>query len=271
MTCVVLLGAGASFGSLDVTPHTPPLGNGGNGLFSRLDAAGGLASGLPEELKATFRANFEKGMSEYYEYSNGTIMGFQRELAGYLAQFKPGPTNTYISLIRALGIKRVIYSSLNYDLLFELSAAALGLSTTYSAESRDNHARLLKLHGSCNFWPDIPIGMISGLTVSRSGRADVQAPIRPLNQEQTIYRCANDDSLAPAIAMYAEGKAVKVSPDYVEAQQAQWQSVVSKAKHIFVVGVRVHNIDEHIWAPLVSTKASVTYFGRPPDKPEFFA
>ena len=71
--------------------------------------------------------------------------------------------------------------------------------------------------------------------------------------------------------MYAEGKAVKVSPDYVEAQQAQWQSVVAKAKHIFVVGVRVHNIDEHIWSPLVSTKASVTYFGRPPDKPEFLA
>jgi len=95
MVSVVLLGAGASFGSGDVTPHTPPLGNGVDGLFSRLEAAGGLASRLPDTLKASFRLSFEKGMSECYEYLDGNIMTFQRELAAYLAQFEPGPDNTY--------------------------------------------------------------------------------------------------------------------------------------------------------------------------------
>ena len=111
--------------------------------------------------------------------------------------------------------------------------------------------------------------MIKSSTFSRSGRADVQAPIRPLNQEETLHRCINEDSLAPAIAMYAEGKAVKISPDYVENQQAQWQSAVAAAKRVCVVGVRVHAADAHVWGTLAKSKAWVTYFGRPSDKPDF--
>jgi hypothetical protein len=77
--------------------------------------------------------------------------------------------------------------------------------------------------------------------------------------------------LAPAIAMYAEGKAVKVCPNYVDAQQAQWKIVTTSASRIFVVGVRVHIADAHIWGLLAKSKAPVTYFGRAPDKPEFMA
>lgn len=270
MVSVVLFGAGASFGSGAVSPHVPPLGNGPDGLFSRLEATGGEASRLPDRLKSAFRADFEKGMSEYYEYSNGAIMRFQRELAAYFAQFKPGPSNTYLRLIQTLGVKRVIYSSLNYDLLFELSAAALQLKTTYGVDASASGARLIKLHGSCNFWPDIPPGTLRGITISRSGRADVQASIRPLTQEETIHYCANEESLAPAMAMYAEGKSVKVSPDYVDDQQSQWQSAVVKARHVFVVGVRVHSTDFHVWGALAKTQASITYFGRPADKSTFF-
>ena len=269
MVSVVLLGAGASYGSGDVSPHTPPLGNGVDGLFARLDAVGGVAAHLPDSLKSTFRTDFEKGMSEYYEYSGGNIMTFQRELAAYLAQFQPGPTNTYRRLIKALGAQRVIYSSLNYDLLFELSAAEIGLNTIYGLNGAPSGIRLLKLHGSCNFWPDTPIEMFKGVTFARNSRADVQAPIRPLNHAETLYRCAHDDSLAPAIAMYTEGKAVKVSPDYVEAQQSQWQSAVATATRVFVSGVRVHTSDGHVWESLTKAKASVTYFGFPADRPAF--
>ena len=47
--------------------------------------------------------------------------------------------------------------------------------------------------------------------------------------------------------MYAEGKAVKVSPDYVDDQQSQWKAGAMSAKRIFVVGVGVHAADDHIW------------------------
>ncbi|MFM0726581.1 hypothetical protein PQQ53_23220 [Paraburkholderia strydomiana] len=266
MVRVVLLGAGASFGSEDATPHTPPLGG---GLFGALEASGGVAASLPDDLKAAFRANFEDGMARFYEHSGGNIMAFQRELAHYLAQFRPGPNNTYIRLLETLGIRRVVYCSLNYDILLELAAARLGFDTEYSVSPVARSVRILKLHGSCNFWPDIPVGMFRNSTFSGSGRADIQARIKPLNQDQTIYRCLNEDSVAPAIAMYAKGKAVKVSPDYVEQHQAHWRTVLASARRAVVIGVRVVAEDTHIWDELGKTKAAVTYVGSQAAEPSF--
>lgn len=262
MSAIILLGAGASFGSGEVAPHRPPLGNGPDGLFARLEARGGQAASLPNDLRVLFRSDFEKGMAKFYEYADGDIMRFQREMAAYLAQFTPGKTNTYIRLIRTVGPRRAIYVSLNYDLLFELAAASLNLDTYYDTERTATGVRLLKLHGSSNFWPDIPVGTFKNCTFKRSGRADVQAPVRPLNQQETLYRCEAEDSLAPAIAMYAEGKAVKISPDYVERQQELWSAAVKAASRIYVVGVRVHNADVHVWGELAKARAPVTYFGR---------
>ena len=270
MVALVLLGAGASFGSNDVLPYPPPLGNGPQGLFARLAERGGLASLVPVDMKNTFTSDFEAGMAAYYEYADGDIMGFQRQLAEYLASFQPGSGNLYRQLIERVGPKRAIYSTLNYDLLIEQSAASLGLNSNYSKTLRQNCIRLLKPHGSSNFWPDIPLGMVRGLTVKRNGVADVAAPVLPLSREKTLYRCVHDDSLAPAIAMYAEGKPVRVCPDYVAAQQAQWAELATDAKRIFVSGVRVHSSDTHIWGTLARSDASVFYYGLGADRIEFF-
>jgi hypothetical protein len=212
---ILLLGAGASYGSVGASPHVPPLGN---GLFTDLVKRGGVAASLPTNIKELFEHNFEDGMAEYYKYSNGDIMTFQRELAHYLASFQPTDSSVYLDLINELGNQRVIYSSLNYDLLFELSAAKLGLFTCYSSVLQKGGIRLLKLHGSSNFWPDLPTGMFEGCSFSGNGRADIQAPIRPINQVETLEKCIKEDSVAPAIAMFAVGKAVKISPDYVDKQ-----------------------------------------------------
>jgi hypothetical protein len=183
MTRVVLLGAGASFGSLDASPSVPPLGF---GLFDALASRTGLAASLPDDLKAKFRANFEAGMAAYYEYSGGDVMRFQRELAHYMAEFEPGPESAYVRLIEKLGISRCILCTLNYDLLIELSASHVGHNTAYTTTNSPGFLRLLKLHGSCNFWPHMPGITIKNSTFKRSGRADVQAPIRPLSRQETI-------------------------------------------------------------------------------------
>jgi hypothetical protein len=266
MVSLVLLGAGASYGSIDASPHTPPLGV---NLFSQLEVAGGIASTIPENIKTLFRNDFEEGMAAFYEHSDGDIMRFQRELACYLTQFTPGKNNTYVKLIKQLGVHRVVYSSLNYDLLFELSASLLGLNTIYGIEKQDGFVRLLKPHGSSNFWPDIPLGKLSNCTFKGSRRADIQAPIRPLNRTDTIERCIREDSVAPAIAMYAEGKAVKISPDYVERQQNLFSEVVSQSRRIFVVGVRVHLADQHIWGELGNAKGNLFFFGSGQSKDVF--
>jgi len=81
MVSVVLLGAGASYGSEESCQNTPPLGD---KLFERLVEQGGIAAQIPDEIKTLFREKgFETGMAEYYIHSEYNIMRFQRELAHY--------------------------------------------------------------------------------------------------------------------------------------------------------------------------------------------
>jgi hypothetical protein len=254
MTRVILLGAGASFGS---GPNMPPLGD---KLFAALEARGGQAATLPDALKSKFRERFEVGMAAFDEHVNGNVMRFQRELAHFLAEYSPGPENVYSRLIRAVGPQRVIFSSLNYDLLFELSAGALRLDTVYSSKKSHANIRLLKLHGSSNFWPDIGSNQFTNCIFEGNG-IDIEAPVKPLNQYDTIQNCLKQDSLAPAIAMHAEGKEKKVCPSYVNDQQKQWTEAVLEAKKVAVIGTRIYPLDEHVWGTLSTTQADVYYYG----------
>lgn len=257
MTRVILFGAGASYGSIDAIPHRPPLGD---KLFAALEARTGQASILPEALKAKFRERFEVGMAFFEDHVNGNVMQFQRELAHYLAEFTPDANNVYLRLIRSVGSQRVIFSSLNYDLLFELSAAALNLNTTYSSAKLAGSIRLLKIHGSSNFWPDMAGNQVHGCTFEGND-VDIEAPVRPLNQRDTIYKCLTQDSLAPAIAMYAEGKKKKVCPEYVNAQQKQWIDAVLSAKKVVIIGTLIYVADDHIWGTLATSRADIYYYG----------
>ncbi len=266
MTRIVLLGAGASFGSEDVSPSVPPLGD---KLFDALVSRKGVAASLPEELNAKFRKNFEVGMAAFYEYSNGDVMRFQRELAHYMAEFEPGSGNAYIRLVRELDIERCILCTLNYDMLIELSALHLGIKPDYKVTPTPRSLRLLKLHGSCNFWPDMPGFTIINSTFRGGGRGDIGAPVWPLTREETIRKCNTEDSLAPAIAMYAEGKPVRVCPDYVQKQQRMWAQAVATATKICIAGARIHPPDTHIWEPISATKADVFYFGLRSDRKSF--
>ena len=270
MNSVVLLGAGASHGSDDVTSDTPPLGNGEDGLFARLEEQGGVAFSLPDKLKRLFRDDFEKGMSAYLKYAHGDTTQFQRELAAYLLRFKPRPTNAYKHLLLTLGVNHIVYVTLNYDLLFEESAAAVRLSIRYDLCRKESFARLLKIHGSCNFWPKLNENQYVGCSF-QGCETDVEAPVLRLTREASERRCADGNSIAPVMAIYCEGKTVKVCPAEIKRLQCLWLSTVADATHVFISGVRVHVTDTHVWQPLAETKAQVTYFGFLSDKPEFDA
>lgn len=270
MVAVVLFGAGASYGSKDVSPYPPPLGAGSEGLFARLVQQGGVASTLPAALQETFTRNFEEGMATYDRDSQGAVMTFQRELAGYLAHFTIGARNLYLDLLGRIHRQRVVFASLNYDLLFEQAAAAIGAPVIYSREGPPQRVRLLKPHGSSNFWPDAPARAITGVRFEGVGSI-IEGDVRPLSQRSTLVRCSEEDSLAPAIALYAEGKPVQVCTEFVLDQQRQWADVVGAAHSMFVTGVRVNPKDAHIWEAIAMTKVPLFYFGLGSDREEFVA
>ncbi|WP_256849918.1 hypothetical protein [Pantoea sp. Fr-CA_6] len=268
MAHIILLGAGASYGSGDVDPYPPPLGN---MLFEKLESLGKTASRLPDHLKETFKNNFEEGMKEFisYEYNiNFDLMTFQRELAGYLLKFTPREENNYIKLIESIRSRRVIFASLNYDLLLELAASKKGLKVNYSNKYFDGSIRILKIHGSSNFWHDTQSIEISNGVVS-GGNFDYDIPVRPLGHPESILRYLKEDSVAPAMSLFAEGKPIRTSPQYVSKQQMMWFESLTKCSKLFIIGVRVHQIDEHIWTKIAKSNAIVHYYGFPSDEPEF--
>ncbi|HHA0055929.1 TPA: hypothetical protein ACOEVN_004313 [Klebsiella pneumoniae] len=266
MNSIVFFGAGASFGSNATLPFCPPLGN---QLFDELEKIGGAAKDIPDDLKNIFRENFETGMREYYKRRGGDAMSFQREMAGYFAKFTPLRKNNYLKLIKELIDCDVIYSSLNYDLLFELSAKKILYNVSYSNKKTPRDLNLLKIHGSCNFWPSMNGVSHKGCTFADGRSGAILSPITVKSQSETIHLSRTEDSIAPSMALYAEGKRVSVSPYFVQNQYKMWCESVNLASNIFIIGVRVHLADKHIWDVIGSSTADIHYFGFKSDREMF--
>ncbi|WP_180899210.1 hypothetical protein [Martelella soudanensis] len=262
---VFLLGAGASFGSGGCIPNAPPLGL---GLFQLLEEKGEIAKSVDSDIAELFRENFEEGMTAFMERHPEKIDSFQREMALFFLQFQPKPDNVYHELIRRF-YRNSIFSSTNYELIFELCANDIGLKIYYDSSRDDDGISLLKIHGSANFWPDLMGSQISGISISGSG-THIEAPVRPRNLEESIHLCEVEDSLSPAIAVYAPEKKSFICDEYVKDQYNKWVLSIQNAKRIFIIGVRVNLNDKHIWDKISNTKGKVYYFGMNSDKLDFF-
>ena len=270
MSSVFLFGAGASAFSGECTPRNPPLGN---NLFSELQRCGGVAATVTGELAEIFSRNFEDGMAEFRRAREVETTAFQRDLAKYFVEFSPGNSNHYITLIRTLAeIRRPsVFATLNYDLLLEISICRTGYMVSYSGlPVPDRNLAVLKLHGSCNFLPDLESIKIRGISFNLSAAPEssvLSGPVRAVDAPEVIEFCNREDSIAPAIALYARGKKVLYCPDFVRQQQYQFINEIKQASRVFIIGVRVTPEDLHIWKPLRASNASLFYVG--PDSSEF--
>ena len=270
MSSLFLFGAGASFGSGPCSPAPPPLGG---ALFDELRKAGGVAARVSEELAELFCDDFEAGMDRFWTEHNTWTSELLRDMARYFAAFEPADGNLYMALIAALGgtRKKAVFATTNYDLLIEHAIVRSGLLISYGGlPAAPRNIPVLKIHGSCNFLPDMGNGGILGIGFDlgqAGGGAVLDAPIRVAQSTREILDfCCIEDSIAPALAMYHPSKRVLYCRSFVQHQQAAFLSSIHSASRIYVVGLRVHTIDEHIWQPLASSKAPLCYVGREPDQ-----
>lgn len=263
MATLFLFGAGASYGSGPCYPHNPPLGW---DLFAQLRKRGGVAATVSDELAALFATDFEQGMDVFWKERNADTSALLREMAVFFSQFQPLPGNLYFQLIAILGgtRKKTVIATTNYDLLIEYVISASGLQIAYMTPAPMNDVSVLKIHGSCNFLPPPEI-VIKGLgfVTQPESKAILSAPVSIAKSAREIMDyCEGGTSLAPALAMYHSSKRVLYCPDFVSKQQDEFVAAVSSAKRIFVVGLRVHPIDAHIWLPLARSTAPLYYVGR---------
>ncbi|MBQ0797353.1 hypothetical protein [Zhongshania sp.] len=270
MSTVFLIGAGASYGSGPCTPHQPPLGN---YFFDEFKKMGGIASTVSEELENLFKEDFEKGMDAFFEERNTDVSSFLRDMAKYFSQFEPLDGNLYAELIKIVGHgrKKATFVTTNYDLLIELAAMQQGMLVSYGGlPAPANNLPIIKIHGSCNFFPDMGGGSISGVGFDISGSSGasiLDAGIKVARSTREILRfCEEEDAIAPALAMYSPDKRVLYCRTFVEQQQAMWRSEVAKAKRVYIIGLKVHAVDDHIWGVLASSSCKKYYVGGEPQE-----
>src|SRR4051812_10020572 len=134
MRILFILGAGASYGSVDCAPKPPPLGP---DLYDALCAHAPAFAVNTNDFSSIFKKNLEEGMDVFVLNGSGFTPFITKIMAAYFYGFNPGTNNLYIELIqkaRASG-HQCIFATLNYDLLLERSAAQVGLGVTYGAHA----------------------------------------------------------------------------------------------------------------------------------------
>jgi hypothetical protein len=270
VSTLFVFGAGASRFSGACIPQPPPLGH---ELFAALAMRPGVAASLDGDLADAFGKDFETGMALFRERDDTRTTRFLREMAAYFAQFTVGPNNLYIQLLSALNECRCrpVLATLNYDLLIEIAVGRVGkrVSYTTTAAKRDNMS-VLKVHGSCNFIPELGGAEVKGIGFNLSGAplaSIIDAPIRIVDSDEVMQFCTGDGSTAPALALYTRGKAVLYCASFVRRQQLEYEAASARARRIYVIGVHVNETDSHIWAPLASASAPLFYVG--PDAAAF--
>jgi hypothetical protein len=267
MSIVILIGAGASYGSEKCIPCNPPLGNGTNGLFASLikhNPQGVFAEihkNTPS-LSKIFIDNFEQGMQCFdtaAEKHNGDHL---REMSLFFLNFKPQKENLYIKFLLKLKNKlpSTTFVTTNYDMLLELSAAHIGFNNIHYGKQngQKDTINILKIHGSPNFLPMVGETKFINLDFG-NGNVYVEAPIKPMTIEEAMHFCQINDSLAPAIAMYHPEKLIRYGREYVIEQQQMWRSAITEASKCIVIGLKLNQEDQHIWKPLAESKCNIFY------------
>lgn len=270
MSSVFLIGAGASYGSGPCTPYNPPLGT---QFFEEFKKLGGVAATVDEQLSELFNLDFEKAMDEFFEKRNTDVTDFLREMAKYFCQFEPLEGNLYGELIKILGKgrKKVTFVTTNYDLLIELAAAQQGMFISYGGlPAPQKNLPLLKIHGSCHFLPDLGNSSIRGIKFDISGSKGgsiLGANVKIATSIPEVLKfCDEEDALAPALAMYSPDKRVLYCKEFVEQQQAAWRDAVAKASSLYIIGLKVHAVDDHIWGILAKSECTKYYIGGEPEE-----
>lgn len=257
----VIFGAGASFGSGEVFPKPPPLGS---GLFPALRRLYPTWRSVPNEVSGLFEKHFELGMAEIisnYGFSVGPLM---QEMARFFSIFgmNSDSRNYYRNFVQSIGSRDdLLIGTLNYECLLEIAISLEGHSVGYFADpgSVHNQIPVWKLHGSCNFRVE---GIEATRGVSYSGTGVVfGGDITPIDPSEVRKYYSGNTSLYPAMALYASGKPVNMSPGPITEAQMQWNGHIDQCDRILVIGANPFPADKHIWDSIARSKAEIAAVG----------
>lgn len=264
----ILLGAGASYGAGAILPERPPLGN---QLFIELQRIYSRSWGtIDGELKAKFLSNFELGMKFLWDNFSHFVAPLMQDMSEYFIQFRPvNNASLYCKLVQALKesnkLNSVSFTSLNYDILLELSLINNGIKVNYFDPDLDEPdvVEVLKIHGSSNF---VGTGIQGGKGISYGSGVTFNGGIEAtLDRNVIIENNLVKSGIGPVMSLYMEGKPVNVSPQIIQDIQKTYHKRCENSAITIVVGVKPLEADRHIWDSIINSLGDLYYVGADSD------
>ena len=202
-------------------------------------------------------------MADLIKDQGAAVAPLMQEMAVFFSMFgvPASGKNRYRSLLAAAKEQQVLWSTLNYECVLESAATVDGLAIRYHAsplESCVEQIAVWKLHGSCNFQVE---GVMATRDVQFTTDVSLGIGIKVIQPNEVAAVYAGNTSLYPAMALYAAGKPIMMSPGPVRDAQKGWAEHISRAMRILVIGVAPNPEDMHIWVPLARAPGILGYVG----------
>ena len=300
---VVILGAGASYGSGDFHPEKPPLGN---ELMDRIKDSNEHTKLAYERYSDHFKVNYEIGVSMVREDPDIDESWLMHAIGQYFSKFRPVVDSNYFKLL--IGLKntnrRVVLVTTNYDLLIEQWISLLNDAHRSEEENEedyikwdyginkelDNDFLLLKIHGSCNFIPysgdsthltgqsfegsNLSNANISGsdidninFTGAKLDNTIIDVPIKPLTNYENIDDWYENGNIhTPAMAQYDKDKTMNVGESTLKLIYERYIDSFKEASEIIMIGLAYQAHDKHIWDPIFNSRCGLRIIDPYPSK-----
>jgi hypothetical protein len=264
---MILLGAGASHGSLGCSPRPPPLGD---KLYAILRKKFKKSWGIiPDEYQNVFRIHFEDGMGglaqEARNEKKWNLAALNKDMAIYFSRFRIGQPslNLYCKLMKRypepLRNRQLVLGTINYDCLLDYAIFNEDQKIAYL----DEHEGILlyKIHGSCHFIPDQSKVRCRHYS-NTGGEFNSGIIIAPLNEN--VEKWIRKSKVDPAMRLFTKGKDILSCRDMLERILQQFENMVNDSDFLVIIGVKPNPEDNHIWDLLADMKGDIVLCGRDP-------
>lgn len=185
--------------------------------------------------------------------------------------FQPRPSSIYLAVAGRIAARKWTGSacSINYERLFELSLLNLGIQPVVGQPTDPGKTLELCLpHGCCHIFCDSARGVADSVTFDAFAietDGPVSVIINPRQHRQRILT----DAFPPVMSYFEPQKRTSAGHSFIEGQRARWSALVAAADRIAIIGVKVRQHDNHIWAPLAAAPGRIIYCAGPTASPEF--
>lgn len=258
--CLLVLGAGASFGS-DST-NTPPLGK---DLFYELTKFDPNGWGeLDISTANQFVEDFEGGVISIGSDSSQHLLPvLQRSMAAFFFRYIPSSQSLYLKLARKIKLNnwQGSIATFNYERMLQICLLHVGLQPNLNmGPSNSSMIEICMPHGCCNLFCEGVKASSSGVSFSPFG-VETNGPVVSVSDFNEFNDRIKNDAFPPVMSYFEPKKRTTSGANFISGQRKRFAELCNQAKKIVVVGLKPRFHDIHIWNPLAETSAEIVYCG----------